>query len=224
MGYEQWMLVEGPDDQHVLRSLLKHHGIPCTISEDDSFDENAIMIEAKGNIDKLLKALTVVLDDPDLKSLGIVVDADRSVGSRWDSLKNILTRFGGYDLPDTPDPQGTIVTLDQQLRTLSVGVWIMPDNQVPGILENFVSFLIPDAGAPLWRRAKDCVANIPANERLFSRVALPKAEIHTWLAWQRYPGKPLGTSITARYLDADADYALQLVNWVRRLFPLPDQA
>ncbi len=45
--------------------------------------------------------------------------------------------------------------------------------------------------------------------------------MRTWLAWQEEPGKPFGTAITARYLDADAPPAKALVDWMRRLF-IPD--
>lgn len=48
-----------------------------------------------------------------------------------------------------------------------------------------------------------------------------KARLHTWLAWQEEPGKPMGLSITARYLDADALHAQQLIKWLRQLFDLP---
>jgi hypothetical protein len=79
--------------------------------------------------------------------------------------------------------------------------------------------LIPQ-GDLLWSRAKESVAAIPEGERRFSRVAQSKAAIHTWLAWQKEPGTPLGQAITARYLDSQAPHAQQFVNWVQRLFEL----
>jgi hypothetical protein len=54
--------------------------------------------------------------------------------------------------------------------------------------------------------------------RHFSEPSTPKAQIHTWLAWQEEPGQPFGIAVTARYLDADAPHAQKLVDWVRRLF------
>ncbi len=45
-----------------------------------------------------------------------------------------------------------------------------------------------------------------------------KAKIHTWLAWQKEPGKPLGQAITATYFDANAPHAQELIDWIRRLF------
>ncbi len=57
-------------------------------------------------------------------------------------------------------------------------------------------------------------------DRRFRDVYESKAHIHTWLAWQKEPGKPLGQAITARYLDADAPHAQQLMDWIRKLFDL----
>jgi len=98
-----------------------------------------------------------------------------------------------------------------------VGIWIMPDNQTNGILENFLRFLVP-ADSPLFEHVRSSVARIPAGERRFSQLAEPKAIIHTWLAWQEEPGRPLGTAITARYLDHEVAQVDILVSWLNRLF------
>jgi hypothetical protein len=62
------------------------------------------------------------------------------------------------------------------------------------------------------------VESIPTEERRFSDAARPKAVIHTWLAWQDVPGKPLGTAITARYLDAGVSEVNDFIAWLRQLF------
>lgn len=219
MGYKNWMLVEGRNDQYVLRGLLQHHDIDCAIpGRDEGYGEEAIAIDQKGNIQGVLDALDVVLDDGDLERLAVIVDADTSIDARWDALRNIFARFGGEDIPHSPSSDGTVITLARPYRTLKVGVWLMPDNQVPGTLENFVSFLIPDDDASLWQYAIDCVDRIPEVRRHFSMVDMPKAQIHTWLAWQQEPGQPLGIAITAKYLNADAPYALNLIDWVKQVF------
>ena len=95
----------------------------------------------------------------------------------------------------------------------------MPNNQFPGMLEDFIQFLVP-AGDPLWARAADCLERIPEQDQRFPKEHQGKAHIHTWLAWQEEPGTPLGLAITKRYLDADAPHAQQLMGWIRRLFDL----
>ena len=220
MGYKRWMLVEGADDQHVFRNLLRQHHIPCAIpGRDDPIVADAIVIEEQGGVDSLLEALLVVLDDADLERLGIVVDADTDIEARWMSLCRIMADFGGVDIPPAPDPDGTIITLEQVLRTVTVGIWMMPDNTLPGILEDFIRFLVPGDDI-LLERAEKCVATIPEAERRFAEKDQPKACIHTWLAWREDPGTPLGWAITKRYLDANAPYAQRLVNWVNRAFDI----
>jgi len=39
-----------------------------------------------------------------------------------------------------------------------------------------------------------------------------------WLAWQQEPGKPLGTAITARFLDPTVAQVDVLVSWLNRLY------
>jgi hypothetical protein len=78
-------------------------------------------------------------------------------------------------------------------------------------------YLVPEE-TWLFGYVKSSVASIPADERRFSERAMPKAIIHAWLAWQKEPGKPLGTAITARYLDPGVAQVDALVSWLKRLF------
>ena len=93
----------------------------------------------------------------------------------------------------------------------------MPNNQTSGILEDFLHFLVPQPNI-LFDHAKASVAAIPEGERRFKQLAEPKAIIHTWLAWQKDPGLPFGTAITARFLDPSVPEVDVLVAWLKRLF------
>ena len=200
------LLVEGKDDEHVFYHLLEHHQVP-----------GRFKIKNKEGVDILLGTLDVELLASDLERLGIVVDADTDLDSRWQSLRNILGR-AGYAVPESPSPDGTII---QRPDHPCVGIWIMPDNTLPGMLEDFVSFLVsPDD--PLWEQADDCVQQIPEQYRHFPRQHEVKAHLHTWLAWQEEPGTPMGLAITKHYLKADTSQATLLMDWVRRLFNIND--
>ena len=202
------LLVEGKDDEHVFCHLLEHYQVP------DRFE----IINKKG-IDNLLGTLPTELKRSDLERLGIIVDANTDIEARWMALHNILIKAGDADVPAAPNPAGTIVVLEQPYRTLTVGIWLMPNNTLPGMLENFVAFLVPPDD-PLWDRTGNCLQQIPEQHRRFSVAHQPKAHIHTWLAWQEEPGTPMGLAITKRYLNADAPYAQQLMDWIRRLFDI----
>jgi len=198
------LLVEDKDDEHVFYHLLRRHRIP-----------ERFKIKDKEGIDNLLDTLEVELLASGLERLGIVVDANANIKSRWQAIRDILVR-SGYDAPTGLDANGTIVEGNSRPR---VGVWVMPNNTLPGALEDFVRFLVP-AGDSLWNKAADCLAQIPEQDRRFPPERHSKAHIHTWLAWQEEPGAPLGLTITKRYLSADAPHARQLMDWIRRLFDL----
>ncbi len=202
-----YLLVEGDDDEHVFYSLLEYYKVP------DRFK-----IENKKGVNKLIDELDAELDRSGLARLGIVVDADIDLKDRWISLRDKLIKSGYSRVPIDPQQRGTII---QQDGRPIVGVWLMPDNIVSGMLEDFISFLRPRDDL-LWPIAEDIVQRVKAIEedRRFRDVYESKARIHTWLAWQKEPGKPLGQAITARYLDADAPHAQQLIDWIRKLFDL----
>lgn len=58
-------------------------------------------------------------------------------------------------------------------------------------------------------------------ERRFRDEVTLKVRIHTWLAWQEDPGRPMGYAIGRGFLDPNAPSAIALVSWVRRLFDSP---
>jgi hypothetical protein len=198
------LVVEGPDDKHVLWAILKHHQFTPHFEVRD-----------EGGFENLLRRLSVHLKPgSDVERFGIVVDADSQIRGRWESLTSILKKAGYANVPDSPDHLGTLLAHEDLPR---LGVWIMPDNSLPGMLEDYLAFLVPMDDS-LFVRAKQCVGEIPAEQRRFAEVHLTKALIHTWLAWQDDPGTPLGQAITKRYFDPEAPPVQSLLAWLARLF------
>lgn len=198
---ELW--VEGQDDQHVVWSLLRHHAVPQTF----------VVVDRKG-IDNLMDALRVQLTvGSGVTRLGVVVDADADITARWASLRDLLERSGFRQVPEQPLADGLII---HQAERPVIGVWLMPDNSAPGMLEDFAASLIP-AEDFLWSYAGSAIDGIPDDERRFSAAHRSKVHIRTWLAWQEEPGSPMGQAITKGDLDANAPGALRFVAWLRRL-------
>lgn len=150
--------------------------------------------------------------------MGVLIDADTDLESCWQAVRQRLIQAGYSDWPSQPDPEGTIASGPTGTLLPRVGVWLMPDNQTPGILEDFLRFLVPAAGQELLLHAEHAIETIPLEERRFSDLKRSKALIHTWLAWQEEPGRPLGQAITARFLDSSAQEAERFANWLLRLF------
>jgi hypothetical protein len=212
------LLVEGNDDLHVCYHLLKCHNID--IMEQDKLKVYQISVQAKieilpqGGIEKLLSNIESELDKEDLRHLGILVDADEDLASRWQSLRNILVVCGYSAVPIIPDPKGTIIQEDDKP---TVGVWMMPDNQLPGMLEDFCRLLVPDNDL-LWKTAESAVRQAIERDRRFPEVHITKAQLHAWLAFQEVPGRPIGQAITKKYLDPQAPHAQYFIQWIRLLF------
>ncbi|MCR4317919.1 MAG: hypothetical protein NUW37_16370 [Planctomycetes bacterium] len=134
------------------------------------------------------------------------------------SLKDILSKAGYDNLPAAPSSEGTIINPPADTLLPRVGVWIMPDNKVPGILEDFIRFLVPSGEARLLEHARTSIASIPEGFRRFSKEKESKVLIHTFLAWQNEPGKPMGQAITAKYLHQDVPEVDGFVRWLNALF------
>jgi len=219
------LLVEGKNDQIVISTLCEKHDIWVKNRGHESKKKPkekpfAFDCVNRTSVEQLLDrvAFESELAESDLETMGIVVDADDNLAGRWQSVTDRLQECGfpRAALPSQPDSNGTVIVAPDLPR---VGVWLMPDNQLGGKLEDFVKLLIPEAD-DLWPYAQNCVAGIAPTERLFTDVDLIKAQIHTWLAWRKEPGIPMGVAITSRCLDANSPQAQVFVEWLRRLFEI----
>ncbi|MBD2181426.1 hypothetical protein H6S82_02315 [Planktothrix sp. FACHB-1355] len=205
----QQLLVEGKNDQHVIWALCEKYRVPETFSVEVPTDENGQGIEV------LLEGLSDRLKAENLRTLGIVVDADRDLLARWQSLRYKLSTSGYQDIPETPPPEGWVYAPPDLPK---VGVWLMPNNQLPGMLEDFVAHLIPSDDI-LCPKADGILQEIEqAGINCYSLVHHPKALIHTWLAWQETPGMPMGQAITARVLRHESAIAIAFLEWLKDLF------
>jgi hypothetical protein len=199
------LLVEGKDDLHVFRALFGRRNLP-RLSE----------IKDHEGWTQLLEAIPVRLKESDVEAVGVVLDADTSLTGRWESIRHRLST-AGYTTPSQPDAHGVVLYPPPGTLLPRVGVWLMPDNTVPGDLEAFLRFLVPSGNA-LFAYAAATVDGIPENLRLFRPSDKPKALIHTWLAWQVEPGRPLGQAITAGFLEHTGAEVDRLIGWLERLY------
>lgn len=196
------LVVEGDDDYHALRALLRRHRLlDCCV------------VEGQEGVDQVLGELDATIRATGSGRLGIIVDADTGVARRWQCIGDIFRLVGYTNVPEQHHPAGTVIAAEGILPRF--GAWIMPDNQAQGVLEDFIAALIAPNDV-LWPHAQEAVRTLP--ERRFTEATAPKALMHTWLAWQEEPRLPYGLAITKRYLNGDQDRALALMAWVRRLF------
>lgn len=219
------LLVEGKDDFHVVRNLWVAR-FPSERTGDivlcpeitSEFLIRDVGEGEGGGISKLLDTISLYLKQrpPTLARLGVLIDANEQPGRRWEAVASRL-RAAGYHPPDAPAADGLILDHPTGHRP-RVGVWLMPDNHLPGMLEDFVRHLIPD-NDDLVPRVESVLDGIERSGlRRYDIQHRPKAFIHTWLAWQEEPGCPMGQAITARVLNPDSRLADPFFGWLQRLF------
>ncbi len=208
MDYNQVLLVEGNDDLHVISALCCQFGIKETFKIED----------CKG-VDRILNGLPVRLKGSgDIKTIGIVVDADVDMERRWLAVRRILVDSGRYDAVPDVCPNGGLILKPRIADDIKVGVWIMPDNRTNGMLENFVAFLVPEED-DLMPVVDETLAGIESRKlNRYSIVHHDKARIHTWLAWQESPGTPMGMAVTKKYLTTTPAICQDFVDWLNLLF------
>ena len=220
-GHRNVLLVEGQDDLHVVLHLYKkaEGKVPN------------FCIRAMGNDSQLLAEIVPAILSSDRDIIGIIIDADDDPGARWKEVVNKVEEAvkkiseSSIAIPQKGRENGVIVAGkpdDDESRSPRVGIWIMPDNQTSGELEDFVVPMIPP-DTPALPLAKDYIGRVLTLNDDKGRLQEGKrlcGEIHAWLATRERP-RHLGAAIQADYLNTDGESCRSFMAWLRRLFGEP---
>lgn len=197
------LLVEGTNDWHVINALCIHYAVP------ENFGINTC-----GSDDLVFKKLSALLNIENKEAIGVVLDADNpNFDAKWHKFQATLNKAGiHYDRK--PNPNGTIISATGDHP--KIGLWLMPDNRIDGMLEDFCVLMAESSAIDF---AKDCVSSAQEKGHAsFIPNHRSKAVVHTYLAWQNEPGRPLGQAITAKVLDPHNPLAKTFADWLKKLF------
>ena len=197
------LLVEGTDDERFVKTLLERHSIAGSF-------ETANKLGYR-NLQPSIYPEAMVAGRT---ALGIVADANEDPSGRWQSISDQLKR-AGFSPPEDSRCAG-IVLCKTQPAPLRAGVWLMPDNNGPGELEDLLAGMIRDDD-PAWPRAREYVEGIPRDRRAFKPSKLTRACLYAWLATREEP-RHIGLATKAGDFDHKTAEAVRFVNWLRRLF------
>ena len=193
------LLVEGQNDEHVVRHIrARHPSAP-------SFD-----IANKDGIGEVLKSISGKIKVSGRLVVGILVDANGTLMDRWKSVRDRIMR-ANIQVPTHPNPAGTIID-----GTPQVGIWLMPDNESSGELEDFVKQMIP-TGDPVWPLSQRYIDGIPQANRKFADHKQLRAQLYAWLATREDP-KKMGSAIGAHDLNVGGILCKKFVAWLMALF------
>ena len=199
------ILVEVPTDQKVIERLL-------LVQKLDNIE-----VQEKGG-DSIYQSIKAEVMG-DNNTIGIIVDADLDKNGvpagevKWQKISSRLNQIG-YTCPQKHNPSGTII---EHEALPNVGVWIMPDNESEGIIEDFMNGLI-NSDDKLLQYVDESISKIEMDSvNRYKSKDQSKAKMATWLSWQEDPGKPLWIALKKRYFDTNHEYCKNFLKMDRRI-------
>lgn len=196
------LVVEGSDEQYFFNAWM------ANLNHADNID----ICRRRGS-SAAISAFRSALKVADRKAVGLIVDADLDLIARWSDIAIELSKQY-KNIPAAPDARGTILSRE---GGPNAGIWIMPDNRRAGEFEHFLTGAIR-LNDPHWPLAQRYIADATSVVKLFDDEKMVKAEFRAWLAVRKNPGL-LGEAVEAGDLDLTGEHIINLIDWLRRLFP-----
>lgn len=223
---DQLLLVEGESDRPFFERVCRELSLSTRVQVAPPRDRGESHNNKEGML-RLLPSLIMQLNDGSLKGLSVVVDADFHPGGGLGYQRTLdrivgIVNAEGYNLATTP-PQQRGVTFKHPDDLPDLGLWIMPDNRHDGALEDFVKACVSQAEQPLLQHAERVVSELPRRVQTdppqpkFGATQHTKAEVASWLAWQRLPGRDLSFALTENLIDRNSPSFTGFTAWLQRI-------
>lgn len=154
------------------------------------------------------------------KRLAIIVDADYKTenGLGFEgTVKQFSEKLSEHEfILDSENSNGFIFKHADGLS--DIGLWVMPNNDNEGMLEDWIKECIHPNEQPIFTHAKSVVDSLEYPK--FKPIHKSKAEVATWLAWQEKPGHGLYWTAHSNnnLLDANSRLYQKLVIWLNRIY------
>lgn len=218
MSHKNILLVEGEADRGFFEAFCRMLSIPVDVRVATPKDTDGAHNTKEGVLSHLTSALLPQLQDGQLQRIGVVVDADRvEHGSGYtvtlQRFKDALAQ-AGYQ-PNPAAASGLVFTHTDGLADL--GLWIMPNNADEGMLEDLIKQCLHHDEAGLYQHGEASIDAIPGGPK-FQSWHRTKAEVATWLAWQKKPEHGLYNAVQAELLNTDAALLKALQAWLAHVF------
>lgn len=207
-GASPTLYVEGDADFHFVEELRKKYSV-----------NSSWRTEAKTGFASVMKVARDAVVKRGAPTVGIVVDADLNLDCRWDEIAKHFARpevvnKRAISLPNRPCRRGTII--EQDAGFPRIGIWVMPNNSLPGELEDFVVKMVPTKDA-IWRKTEHYVNGIACDDRRFEPEKTDRAKLYAWLATCQKPPY-IGFAISNCELNVQTPNCQLFVDWLTRLF------
>ena len=142
------LLVEGKEDARVIPELMEANGIEWKVNKIP-----VVYIKDNDGYENLVDpdVISSELQASKLSVLGIIIDGDDNPSGRWESIRNASLE-SIPNIPKALPEEGLIHILPNGVR---FGIWIMPDNKISGMLETFLTYMIPENNEAVWQFAQE---------------------------------------------------------------------
>lgn len=218
------LIVEAEGDrgffEQVCKSLQLNPDIKVSRPKDYQIDYENILRDGKQGALKLLDNLLPELLDNEAptKRLAIIIDADYESEQGLGCQKTIeqvcerVKAFGFF-----PEQNQTFgLSFKHRDGVAEFGLWVLPNNQKEGELEDFIKECIANDEQLWFRHAVEVIDGVP-NPKFGSNDRI-KAQVNTWLAWQKPPGHGLYFSVRNNLLDTHHPLFKEMQDWLKQIF------
>jgi len=214
------LLVEGEADRSFLKEVCKTLGLHTSVTVAPPKDIGGSH-NTKEGVFNLLPYLINQLDDGQIARLAVVVDADsEDNGGGYQSVIDRVAKIveqNGFTLASNP-VAGVLFQHDDGLA--DIGLWVMPNNGDEGMLEDWIKSCVHSDEHKLFTHAQEVVDTLPLTK--FKPIHISKAEVATWLAWQKQPGHGLYRAVEDQLIDMNSKLFLELKVWLTHIYSSED--
>jgi len=214
------LLVEGEADKCLFSAICCEERLGVNVKVGSPFEFGGDG-RGKGNALKLLPTLLEQMRDGQIKRLAMVIDADFKEADGLgfhETLKKVamILKDHGYKVSATLKSRSGGYTIKHSDGLPDFGLWIMPNNASDGLLEDFIKNSISANQKDLLKTAVDVVGTLKTP--LFKSIHRSKADVSTWMAWQKVPGQALHAVVGGKLVDFTSGEAKQLMDWLHGIY------
>lgn len=217
------LLVEGTADKGFYEQVCKKLNLNPKIDVAVPKDYDGYFRNGRANVLLKMEDLLGELIDKDsvTKQLAVMIDADyqETNGLGFDEVLDSVRKKAEakqFYLDNESGDNGFIFQYEGE-KSIQFGLWIMPNNQNDGMLEDFIKTCIQsDEQLPLFKHAQNITSTLEKPK--FKPIHQAKAEVATWLAWQKEPGHGLYLSIRDDLINRNHPLFEKMQNWLKKVF------
>lgn len=214
---ERVLLVEGEADRAFFEQICGVIGLNTSVTIAPP-KELAGSHNSKEGAFNHLPVLLAQLADGQITRLAVVVDADSAEngGGYQRAITRIKQIVAPYGFLMPLHTAGGIV-FQHNDGLADFGVWVMPNNADEGMLEDWIKQSIHPNEQGLFAHAKAVVAALPQPPK-FKPIHCSKAEVATWLAWQKQPGHGTYRAVEEGLIDTISAHYKNLIAWLGHVY------